>query len=276
MTLSGRKASVILGGTAVAAAIGAACLPRIPQDPGYHLFADARAVLGVPGGLNVLSNLAFAVVALAGLVLLYRGGAVIQESGERWAWQAFFVGIGLTSLGSTWYHLAPSTDTLLWDRLPMAIAFLALLAATVAERIGPKVGARPLGPMLLAGIAAVLFWAATERAGAGDLRPYVVVQFFPLLAIPLLLALYRPRYSHGWLYLVALGVYALAKVAELTDAEIFHGTGRLVSGHTLKHLLAAAAVGMLATMLARRRSFTLPPDALWMSPGPGVHPGAAA
>jgi hypothetical protein len=150
-----------------------------------------------------------------------------------------------------------------------------LLAATVAERVGPRIGARLLGPMLLAGIAAVLFWAASERAGAGDLHPYVVVQFFPLLAIPLLLALYPPRYSNGWLYLFALGLYALAKVAELSDAAIFHATG-WVSGHTLKHLLAAAAAGMLAVMLSRRRSFTLPPDALWMSPGPGVHPGAAA
>src|SRR4030095_4652736 len=120
MTLSGRKASVILGGTAVAAAIGAACLPRIPQDPGYHLFADARAVLGVPGGLNVLSNLAFAVVALAGLVLLHRGGAVIQESGERWAWQAFFVGIGLTSLGPPWNTSPPRPHTRSWDRLHKA------------------------------------------------------------------------------------------------------------------------------------------------------------
>src|SRR5262245_2709306 len=153
MTLSGRKASVVLRGTAVAAAIGAACLPRIPQDPGYHLFADARTVLGIPGGLNVLSNLAFALVWLAGLVLLRRGGAVVRVPGERWARGACFVGVGRTSLGSSWYHLAPSNGTLLWDRLPMAVAFLALLAATVAERIGPKVGARLLGPMLLAGIA---------------------------------------------------------------------------------------------------------------------------
>src|SRR5215475_5369606 len=169
MKLSGRNAGLVLGGTAVAAAIVAACLPRIPQDPAYHLFADARTVLGVTSGLNVLSNVAFAVVALAGLRLLVRGDAMVQECGERWAWVVFFVGVGLTSLGSSWYHLAPSNGTLVWDRLPMAVAFLALLAATLSERVGPEVGSRLLAPMVLAGVGGVLFWAATERAGAGDL-----------------------------------------------------------------------------------------------------------
>ena len=255
MKLSGRKAGLVLGGTAVVAAVVVACLPRIPQDPSYHLFADARTVLGVPGGLNVLSNVAFAVVALAGLRLLIRGGAVVRERGERWAWVVFFAGVGLTSLGSSWYHLSPSNGTLVWDRLPMAVAFLALLAATMAERVDPQLGARLLGPMVLAGIGGVIFWAATERGGAGDLRPYVLVQFFPLIAIPLLLLLCRPRYSHGWVYLAVLGLYALAKVAELADVAILRATG-WVSGHTLKHLLAAASVGTLASMLASRRALT--------------------
>lgn len=257
MKLSGSNSGLVLGGTAVAAALLAACLPRISQDPSYHLFADARTVLGVPGGLNVLSNVAFALVALAGLRLLVRGGAVIRERGERRAWLVFFVGVGLTSLGSTWYHLSPSNETLVWDRLPMAVAFLALLAATIAERLDPELGARLLGPMVLAGIGGVLYWAATERAGAGDLRPYVLAQFFPLIAIPLLLVLCRPRYSRGALYLVVLGLYVLGKVTELADGTILRATG-WVSGHTLKHLFAAAAVGVLVAMLARRREVTDP------------------
>jgi predicted membrane channel-forming protein YqfA (hemolysin III family) len=261
MRLSERNASLVLGGTALAAALGAACLPRIPQDPAYHLFADARTVLGVASGLNVLSNVAFAVVAFAGLRLLVRGEAVVQERGERWAWAVFFVGVGLTSLGSSWYHLAPSNGTLVWDRLPMAVAFLALLAATVAERVDPELGARLLVPMVLVGIGGVLFWAATEHAGAGDLRPYVLVQFFPLVAIPLILVLFPARYDGAWLYLVALGLYACAKAAELADSAILRFTG-VVSGHTLKHLLAAAAVGTLVVMLARRRQVTSSPATL--------------
>jgi hypothetical protein len=259
------RPGLVVGGTAVVAASGVTLLPRIPQDPAYHLFADARTILGVPAGLNVLSNLTFALVALVGLRLLRPGRATVREGGERWAWRVFFVGVGLTSLGSAWYHLAPSNGTLVWDRLPMAVAFLGLLAATLAERVDPELGGQLLGPMVLVGIGAVLFWAATEHAGRGDLRPYVLVQFFPLVAIPLVLVLYRPRYSHGWLYLVALGLYALAKVAELADAEIFRVTGWL-SGHTLKHLLAAAAVGTLAAMLARRRSFTLRSDLMASPP----------
>ena len=265
------RPGLVVGGTAAVAAIGVALLPRIPQDPAYHLFADARTILGVPAGLNVLSNLTFALVALVGLRLLRPGGATVRERGEQWAWRVFFVGVGLTSLGSAWYHLAPSNGTLVWDRLPMAVAFLGLLAATLAERVDPELGGQLLGPMVLAGIGGVLFWAATEHAGRGDLRPYVLVQFFPLIAIPLVLVLYRPRYSHGWLYLVALGLYALAKVAELADVEIFRVTGWL-SGHTLKHLLAAAAVGTLAAMLARRRSFTLRSDLLCNAPALSTQP----
>ena len=56
MSLHARRANLVLGGTAVAAAVGAAGLPRIPQDPGYHLCADTRVVLGVPSGLKVLAR----------------------------------------------------------------------------------------------------------------------------------------------------------------------------------------------------------------------------
>ena len=252
MSLSRRMAGVVLGSAAIGAFAGAARLPRIAQDPAYHLFADGRALLGIPSCLNVVSNLAFALVAYVGLRLLARGEAVVQERGERWAWIVFFVGVGLTSLGSAWYHLAPSNQTLVWDRLPMSVAFLALLAATFAERVDPAAGARLLWPLVLAGLGGVLFWAATERAGAGDLRPYIVVQFFPLIAIPLIVGLFPARYSGGWLYLVALALYACAKLTEVTDGTILSLTG-FVSGHTLKHLLGAAAVGTLVGTLRSRR-----------------------
>jgi predicted membrane channel-forming protein YqfA (hemolysin III family) len=246
-----RKPLWALAAAAVLSAVVMAAVPRIPQEPGYHQFADTRTVLGVPNGLNVLSNLAFAVVGLAGIVLLVRRGRALRDPRERWPWLVFFAGVSLTALGSAWYHLAPSNASLVWDRLPMAVGFMALLSALVTERIDARVGLWLLVPLVLLGVAGVLSWDVSERAGAGDLRLYAFVQFFPLVAIPLILALTPRTYGDSWVYLVGLGVYALAKLAEVGDGAIYD-VGGLVSGHTLKHLLAAGAVVVMVWAMAVR------------------------
>jgi hypothetical protein len=242
----------VLVATAIALAAVLWWQGRMPQPLDYFVFADSRELLGVPNACNVLSNLAFAVVGAAGLRSFLLGRAALRDRRERVPWVVFFAGVTLTSAGSAWFHLAPSIDSLVWDRLPMAIAFMALLAALVAERIDAAAGARLLAPLVLAGVGSVVYWWATERAGVGDLRPYLLVQFYPLIAVPLVLVLFRPRYtgSAGWA--VALGAYLLAKLAELADGAVF-ALGAVVSGHTLKHLLAAAGIGALAWMTARRR-----------------------
>jgi hypothetical protein len=212
----------------------------VGQSDAYHRFVDHAAALGVPNGLNVLSNAGFAAAGLLGLWRVRRAAPA-----DRWSWATFFVAVGLTSLGSAWYHLAPSNDRLVWDRLPMAIAFMSLLAALVGERVDGRAGAVLRWPLVLAGVASVVSWHLGERAGAGNLKPYLVVQFYPLLAVPLLLLLFPDRRARAWPYLVALAAYLAAKVAEVEDGAVLHATG-LLSGHTLKHLLAAAAVGALA------------------------------
>jgi hypothetical protein len=214
-------------------------------------------VLGVANGLNVLSNAAFAVVGLAGLRLLRPGAVQLRDERERWPWMAFFVGVALTSLGSAWYHLVPSNDSLVWDRLPMAVGFMGLLAALIAERVDPRAGLWLLGPMVALGVGSVLHWHLTERAGVGDLRPYYFVQFYPLLAIPLVLVLFPRPYTGSSAYLVALAGYLLAKGLELADEPVYR-LGWVVSGHTLKHLLAAAGIGALVWMLGHRRALTTP------------------
>jgi hypothetical protein len=201
----------------------------------------------------VLSNVAFAVVGLAGLRLLVRGGAKLADRGERWPWLVFFLGVALTSVGSAWYHLDPTNDSLVWDRLPMAIGFMGLLTALICERIDLRVGLWLLAPLVLLGLGSVLYWYFTEGAGVGDLRPYYFVQFYPLFAIPLILLLFPAASTGTSAYLVALGGYLLAKVVEIEDGPIFQ-IGGLVSGHTLKHLLAAGGIGALAWMLTHRRA----------------------
>ena len=235
------------------------CLPLLPQDLGYHAFADDRTMLGVPNFLNVASNLPFFVVGVLGLWLLLRQDAVgpnrpVLEAVERWPFLVFFAGVLLTGFGSSYYHLAPGNDRLVWDRLPITVAFMGFFAGMIGERIGVRAGAWLLGPLVWLGFVSVLSWHLGERRGAGDLRLYGFVQFYPLLTIPLLIWLFPARYTHAGYVFVSLGWYLLAKGLEtyFVDHAIY-SAGRLVSGHTLKHLAAAAGAFWLFLMVQYRR-----------------------
>lgn len=223
---------------AVAAAgiVAAFFLPPIPQDPAYHAFADDRAWLGIANFWNVASNAPFVLVGAYGLGRLAR----LNEPALRPAYGVLCIGVALVGAGSAWYHLAPSTPTLVWDRLPMSVAFMALFAAVIQDRMSPQVGRALLGPLVVIGMASIAWWSATELRGQGDLRPYAVVQFLPLLLMPMMLLLYRGTgLRDGWLW-AAIGAYVLAKLAEHFDAAIY-SAGGFAGGHSLKHLLAALA-----------------------------------
>ena len=129
---------------------------------------------------------------------------------------------------------------------------MGLLAATITERIGVKAGSWLLGPLVAIAVGSVVYWHWTEQRGAGDLRPYALVQFYPVVAIPLMLWWLPPRYTRGGALLAAAATYAAAKGPELLDGWIL-STTRVVSGHTLKHLLAALAGYWVLRMLRHRR-----------------------
>jgi hypothetical protein len=205
----------------------------------------------MPNALDVLSNLPFALVGTAGLVVTFRRRTRFDRPWERWPYVALFAGTALTAAGSSYYHLQPDNARLVWDRLPMTIGFMGFLAATVAERIGVRAARALLVPAVIFGAASVFHWHWTELRGAGDLRWYLLVQFGSLIAIALMLILYPPRYTCTNLVVAGLGAYALAKVLELGDSAIF-SAGHVVSGHSLKHVSAAAGVGFLVAALKRR------------------------
>jgi len=251
----GRGTALALG-AAAAAAVVAALTPNVPQDPGYHPFADARTLLGVANALDVLSNLAFALAGAFGTWVVLREPQALRDPAERTAWLVVFLGVAATAAGSAYYHLAPDGERLFWDRLPMAIGFAGLAAALVAERVGVAAARRWLWPMVLVSGWSVVYWRWSERAGVGDLRAYALVQVASLLAIPILVARFRGPAGASRSWMTALALYALAKVAESLDGPIYAATGTL-SGHTLKHLLAALGVAWLARMLhARARAST--------------------
>lgn len=242
---------------AVATAAVLAAMPPIPQPLAYHNFADRRSLLGIRNFLNVASNVAFLLVGAAGVLFVWRAppypeGPHFRCRAERWPWLVFFLGTALTAVGSAWYHLAPDNARLVWDRLPMTLGFMSLFAVTIAERVDLRVGLRLLGPLLLAGLASVLYWNWTELGGAGDLRPYAAVQFLPLVAIPIMVLLFPPRYTGGGGILIALAWYGLGKLFEEFDNRIYDLTGNIVSGHSLKHLAAATSAWWLLLVLRRR------------------------
>jgi hypothetical protein len=243
---------------AIALALTLAMLaqPPIPQPLSYHRFADTRALLGVANFWNVASNLPFLLVGVAGLAWWARHRAWIAPQ-LRAAWAILWLGVALVGLGSSWYHLAPSNPTLVWDRLPMTIAFMAFFAIILAEHIDLRLS-KLLWPLLVAGVLSVVYWQRTD-----DLRPYALVQFLPVLLIPLVLLLY-PRKGSGAVW-AALGFYVLAKLLEHFDPQIHAALGQQMSGHSLKHVAAAAGMHALLVGLRARHSASIQSPA----PNPG-------
>ncbi|MCP5118128.1 MAG: alkaline phytoceramidase [bacterium] len=241
-----RKSRILLlFAVALVAIAGAFSIAPIPQDLAYHDFADKRAFGGIANFGDVMSNLAFAVVAIFGIIAA-RKRRPVQRRGEFQLWAVFFAGVFMVAFGSGYYHLEPNNKTLVWDRLPMTIAFMALFSIVVMERVDERWGIRLFPVFLICGIASVWYWDYTEGLGRGDLRPYALVQFLPMLAILTMIPLFPPKYRGSTRYLLSmLGCYAVAKLLELFDMEIFSLAGCIVSGHTLKHLAAAAGVAFM-------------------------------
>jgi hypothetical protein len=216
----------------------------IAQWPDYHQFADARAWLGLPNAANVLSNLPFALIGGWGMWRLSRRPTGERDRGVHRAWWVFSAAVAATAFGSALYHWAPANGPLVFDRLPIAWACAALVCALFAERLDSAWGSAPaLGAALLAATLSVALWWITERQGHGDLRAYLWVQFLPMLMVPAVLALQLAptgsRVTPGSAWWIVLALYAAAKLMELADANVFDALG-FTSGHTLKHLLAAA------------------------------------
>ncbi len=248
-----RKASLLLLlALTVLVAVTALLLPRIPQPQSYHLFADQRSVFGIPHFADVISNFPFAIVGICGLIFLFRnGGITLNDPRERWPYLFVFVGVFLTAFGSSYYHWNPSNATLVWDRLPMTIAFMSMVAAVIAERISLRLGLWLLPVLLVLGLSSVLQWYVSETRGEGDLRFYGAVQVYSALVL-LLALLFPPSYTRGADLAVVVGFYALAKALEALDKPIF-ALGHIASGHTLKHLAAATAAYWILRMLRKRR-----------------------
>ncbi len=255
----------LLVGISIAAIAATFFLSPVAQNPEYHNLADRRVILGIPNFLDVTSNVPFLLVGVLGLWQLVqfredRSRLILPQ--ETLPLAVAFGGTVLICAGSAYYHWHPANDTLVWDRLPMTLAFMGIFSMILAERINVKVGVTLLLPLLIAGVASVAYWHVTEQAGQGDLRPYGLVQFLPLLLIPVILLLFPARYS-GTRYLwEMIGWYLAAKALEFLDAAVWDWTGGWIAGHSLKHCAAAWGIYALVRYLKHRRHVPADSDEL--------------
>jgi len=124
------------------------------QNPDYHDFADRRAFFGIPNFFDVMSNIPFLLVGMAGMSFCF-GNRLVSF---RPAWLTFFAGVAIVSVGSGYYHWNPTNETLVWDRLPMTIGFMGLFVAVLAEYVSARLGRFLLVPALLMGLSSVFYW----------------------------------------------------------------------------------------------------------------------
>ena len=253
--MSSKHAVLALLALTAVVVVAAALAPPTPQPPSYHNFADQRAFAGIQNFGDVVSNLTFVIFAVWGLWFLVKLTPDelekrFSDRRERWFYLAVFLGMVLTAAGSTYYHLAPDNERLVWDRLPMTVVFTSLVAAMMAERISVRAGLWVWPPLAIIGIWSVLQWHWSEKAGRGDLRFYAAVQVYSVLVL-ILVSILPARYSHSSALGGVVGLYVLAKLLESFDRRIF-AIGHLMSGHTLKHIAAGLAGYWIVRMLQKR------------------------
>ncbi len=230
----------ILGLVAIFLA-AAAFLPPIPQDPTYHIYADQRTIMGIPNFWNVLSNLPFVVLGLIGVIAIAMNRTPGFMPELKPIYLTFFAGLLLTGLGSAYYHLDPVNSTIIWDRLALTILFMSFFSSVWGEHISVSAALKMVWPLIAVGLTSVVYWYVTETRGQGDLRLYAVVQFLPMVLLPIIMLCYRSRMTGVGYVWGILAAYGLAKAAEVTDRALFDLLPGF-SGHEIKHWVAAAGV----------------------------------
>ena len=226
------------------AIVGVLLIAPIPQDVSYHSFFDQRSMYGIPNFWNVVSNLPFLLVGLSGFYLLHSYPQNVYLKQNRILYLMFSFALCLVALGSSYYHLHPSNNTLIWDRLPMTLAFMSFFCIVLSDYISHRLAVIALFPLIALAVASVIYWHHTESIGAGDLRFYALVQFLPMVLVVLILMMFNQERLHSHLIWATLVGYALAKACEVFDHEIYGFLG-VVSGHSIKHVIAALSAYLL-------------------------------
>jgi len=228
----------------------------IAQDPAYHLLADTRDIWQLQNFWNIISNLPYLLVGLLGLYKVTQTSSLEILEDFKLAYILFFTSVAFVALGSGYYHLEPNNNTLVWDRLPMTVVFMSFFAILVSEFVSKSVAKALLSPLIVAGIASVVYWQISESWGEGDLRFYALVQFTPVIMIPIILLCFRSRYNRVYGYWGLLLTYTIAKLVEYLDVEIYQLLG-FISGHSIKHIVSAIGVYIFLLSIETRKKIEI-------------------
>ena len=235
MLKSTRSKNRLLLSITISATIALFFIKPIAQNPCYHLFADQRTIFSIEHFWNVVSNVPFLIFGLIGIFFTVNNNRKMNLPINS---VTFYLGIFLTGIGSIYYHHEPCSETLVWDRLPMTISFMAFFTLIIGDYICIATGKKILFPLILLGFISIIYWQMTKSKGQEDLRFYALIQFLPMVLIPVILILYKNQNQNIKTYWLILLVYFIAKACEASDEIIFTNI-KLISGHTLKHFAAA-------------------------------------
>jgi len=254
MNLINKKSGyIIITLVSISVIAGVLMLDPIVQDLEYHQFIDRRNIFSIPNFWNVISSLPFLLIGVMGLYRIFYSHKIRLITSIKVAYIMFFLGVSLVTFGSAYYHLWPGNMSLVWDRLPMTIAFMALFSIIICEFVSLNLGKVLLWPLIIFGVFSVFYWYSTEVKGEGDLRFYVLVQFLPVLLIPLILLFFDSIFTETKAYWFLLCAYVLAKILEYFD-EVVYNALLLFSGHSLKHIVVALGVSFLLKAYSNRQA----------------------
>tara|TARA_B100000676_G_scaffold14654_3_gene13177 strand:- start:8528 stop:9232 length:705 start_codon:yes stop_codon:yes gene_type:complete len=234
-------------------------MPSTVQENNYHQFADQRNYFGISNFLNVSSNIFIFLSGVLGFISLLSSKELLRRKTfthlfERWPYIILFLCVIIVGITSAYYHLEPDNTRLTWDRIPIAIGISTLFSITLIERISIKFGLLILPFLILFGIGSVIYWYWGEQNSLGNLNYYIFIQFYSILGIVILGKYFPSRYNRNNDIFIVVTLYAIAKFLEIADHEIYN-LGRVISGHSLKHLFVGLAVFWIIYSLYKRRSF---------------------
>ncbi|CAB3806427.1 hypothetical protein [Paraburkholderia fynbosensis] len=241
------KVSRLLFGSVLLFAIGTALQAVWPlsQPASYHHFADERSIGVLHNASDVLSNLVILVAGLLNLLWVIRHAS--RQPAQFPGMLVASLGLILTAFGSAYYHEMPTDATLVWDRFPMTIVFAGILAMLWTSATKQRVGWVQMLILVAVSVGTVVYWQAFD-----SLWPYAILQFGGLaLVIGMTLTRKVDALSGWWLVII---FYAIAKVFETLDWQVWALSDHLVAGHALKHVasgFAGAALLLIANASLR-------------------------
>lgn len=259
-TIMHRAAPLFIIALSCLTIVGLVLYGPISQDPSYHNFADYQTLLSLPNFWNVVSNFPFIIVGIIGLYKCKTMHNDPVKARNRTSYILFFIGVLFTGISSAYYHLQPNNWGLFWDRLSMALSFVAFLSIVISEFIGSKLSKQLMAPFVLFGLFSVVYWIVTEQYGTGDLRPYVITQFLPIFIGPVVIFSWKSESIKTSDIVIIGACYGIAKLLEFFDTQVYQAV--MISGHSLKHLAATFSAYWMLSILGRYQRKATPSQKL--------------